>query len=371
MADAKSGRDLIDEMVDKAIAENPEFRAFYEEAVSNGNFKADEFKKILSENYKKASDKGEVDIENLVHTSYDEYSLTIAPHGMRVGVTKTDNGYILEDEYAGMTESQIATAQHLPSDAYKEYKRNCLQDYADRYDAFNVLVSGNSSEMQANAYRQIVYMTKMQDPVYLNYLSATGELQSAMEEYDAFMSEHTQVANGVYGMTDSDFESVIAERPSLEPLLKEDMHLGYQRAQQDANYVFSDDYIPISGTHAGAETGAEAGTNANSTNETPAADNTSSEKTAGVSPFDKLRGGAGAFFANLKNVISKNPVGAWFIEKCTEFKNFVKEKVVAMRERIQAQTESQHDSRVQQASAELGTTETQPTTEASAEVSNS
>ena len=168
--------------------------------------------------------------------------------GDRGAVTKESYGYVLKNPNAGLTPEQVEAINHIPSKEASLYKASLLEMYAKHYDYFDSSKNVDGSVRAAtdsykSAYDNVVYMTKMQDPAYLNYLAGSGKLQTEMEAYDSFMAEHSHIKEGVYNMTDSEYDAFIAGGGSIDTV-KAECNQAYTDAVSDANTYFAEDYSP-------------------------------------------------------------------------------------------------------------------------------
>ena len=156
-------------------------------------------------------------------------------------VTKESYGYVLNDPYAGMTESQIDSWNHIPDGTARDgYKGAALQPYADNYKKLYAANPYAEGTPEAEAYTTIMYMQGMQDPIYLNYMSTQGDFQTQMMSYDMFLESHTCVSEGIYGMSNADWETYQASHSAEEiAAFKQSMSDVYAKVQENANIVWS------------------------------------------------------------------------------------------------------------------------------------
>ena len=106
--------------------------------------------------------------------------------------------------YAGMTEEQKRSYDGIrsaTSSSAAQYKSSILQTYAAKWD-YIMNAHQYDDPNQTKMYQEYVYANMMQDPIYLNYLSAQPDFQTKMKEYEDWCGNHTQIKAGVIGYTD-------------------------------------------------------------------------------------------------------------------------------------------------------------------------
>ena len=104
------------------------------------------------------------------------------------GIQKNTYGgvdvYSIPDDaaYAGMTEEQKRSYDGIrsaTSSSAAQYKSSILQTYAAKWD-YIMNAHQYDDPNQTKMYQEYVYANMMQDPIYLNYLSAQPEINPAL-----------------------------------------------------------------------------------------------------------------------------------------------------------------------------------------------
>ena len=170
------------------------------------------------------------------------YAAPIDPEtvGDRGPVTKESYGYVLNDQYAGLTESQINSYDHIPDTAARNgYKRSALQPYADNYQQLYAANPYAEGTPEAEAYTAIMYMQGMQDPIYVNYMSTQDDFQTQMMSYEMYLESHTCISDGIYGMSDADWEAYQSSHSAEEiTAFKQSMSDVYATVDKNAHAVW-------------------------------------------------------------------------------------------------------------------------------------
>lgn len=253
------------------------------------------------------SDNNSVSYDELNQACINKYGFGVLP----------DGSYYRPDLNAGLSDDEIKRIDAIKSTGGQEQARIQMlksHGYDDTY-----LKVESSDPAEQSRLDEITLVARSLDPAYLNSLNGS-EFQNFAKEYVAYCTTHeTTLENGVYGVTDEQWNAFSDEEKAAAT----------QTSNETCTKWFNKHGEALMNLY---ETGEPSYTDPNVqeepsvTEKEDAPETTTSENK--VSCWAALKENVGNVMTSVRTWIESKAVGAWVLDKFDKAKDFVEDKIV-------------------------------------------